>query len=284
MPARKDPDASMSVPCFYGAELRYQREQAGLTLQTTVEGSYYAVSYLSEIERGQRRMPKDLAVHCDRVLETNGFFERHCEAVSKARRAGYTEYFADVADLERTATAIEDWAPFVVPGLFQTEAYVRKMTQTSGTPAPPETVEKRVHARLARAAFWSREDRPLHWAIFAESVMRKALLPPEEMAEQLEYIAQLIRSQRSVVQILPETEVDHSLMMGLLKILTFPDAPTLVYTEGVYSGQIIDYPQLVRNYQRSYDLARAAALSPKASLALIEETARGYRDEAQQGN
>ena len=31
MPARKDPDASTSVPCFYGAELRYKREQAGLT-------------------------------------------------------------------------------------------------------------------------------------------------------------------------------------------------------------------------------------------------------------
>ncbi|WP_338059793.1 helix-turn-helix transcriptional regulator [Streptomyces natalensis] len=274
----------MSVPCFYGSELRYLRDQAGLTLEQVVEGTYRGISFLSAIERGERGMPMDLAVHCDKLLKTNGFFTRHCEAAARARRTGHPAYFADPAELEKAALTIDDWAPLVVPGLFQTEAYARKMTQTSGKPAPPKVVEERVRARMARADLWKRDDRATHWAILAESVIHRPLLPAAEMAEQLEHIAELARSQQSVVQILPESEVDHALLMGLLKLMTFADGPPVAYTEGVYSGHIIDYPPHVAGYRRSYDLARAAALSPKASLAMIEKAARGYRDEAQQGN
>ncbi|WP_245689165.1 helix-turn-helix domain-containing protein [Streptomyces chattanoogensis] len=264
--------------------MRHQREQAGLTLEQLVEGSFRGISYLSQIERGERGMPMDLAVHCDTVLKTDGFFQRHCEAAAKARRAGHPEYFADIPDLEKSAATIEDWAPFIVPGLMQTEAYARKIAQSAALWAPPEIVEKRVCARLARAAFWKREDRATYWGILAESLLRKPILPPEDMAEQLEHIAELIRTTQCVVQILPETETCHSLMMGVLKIMTFPEAPPVAWTEGCHSGQIIDYPPLVKDYRSSYDLLRAAALSPRASLAMIEEAARGYSDEAQQGS
>src|SRR5438552_7419422 len=98
MPARKDVDGSASVPAFYGSELRWKREKAGLTLQAIVDGIYYSPSYLSEIERGQRRMPLDMAVHVDRVLGTDGFFERRCEDVRKARLAGHAGYFEKVLE------------------------------------------------------------------------------------------------------------------------------------------------------------------------------------------
>ncbi|MFJ9848758.1 helix-turn-helix domain-containing protein [Streptomyces sp. NPDC101150] len=272
----------MSVPCFYGAELRYLREAAGLTLEQLVEGSFRGLSFLSQIERGERAMPMDLAVHVDNVLGTNGFFERRCEDAQKARLVGHPPYFAKIPELEKTATTVEDWAPFILPGLFQTKEYARKIVQTTALWAPPEIVEERVGARLARAEFWERDNRATYWGILAKPLIRKAILPPDEMAEQLEHIAELMRSTQCVVQILPEAEAHHSLMMGVLKVMTFPDSPPIVWTEGVHHGQVIDYPPLVRDYRSSYDLLRAAALSPKASLAMIEESARGYRNEAQQ--
>ncbi len=70
--------------------------------------------------------------------------------------------------------------------------------------------------------------------------------------------------------------------MGLTRIMTFSDAPPLVYTEGMHSGQVIDYPALVMDYRESYDLLRAAALPPEASLAVIEAAAEERRNEAQQ--
>ena len=43
-----------------------------------------------------------------------------------------------------------------------------------------------------------------------------------------------------------------------------------MYTESAYSGQLIEDPAVVASTTKSYDLARAAALSPEASLAFID--------------
>lgn len=184
--------------------------------------------------------------------------------------------------MEKAATSIEDWAPAVIPGLLQTEAYMRKLNQRVTPCEEPEAVEKVIRARVGRAKLWQRENPPTYWAILREALIRQPLLPPKDIAHQLEHILDVIRSTRSVLQIVPETTVAYPLMMGLTKITTFADAPPLVWSEADHSGQVVDDPLLVTKYRRSYDLLRAVALPPEASLEIIEEAARGYRDEAQQ--
>ncbi|MFE5819863.1 Scr1 family TA system antitoxin-like transcriptional regulator [Streptomyces sp. NPDC056479] len=282
MPARKDPDASVSVPCFYGAELRFKREAAGLTLEQLAEGSFRGISFLSQIERGERRMPDDLAKHVDERLGTDGFFQRRCEDAAKARKAGIAEHFADVAELEQLARTIEDWAPILVPGLLQTGAYAAAIGRSAMPRASDAEVEAVVSARLDRARLFAGESPPKLWAVLDESVIRRRVLPPAGMGELLDHIAEVVRGTRSIVQIVPETAAAHPFMMGLTRIMTFFDAPPLVYTEGLHSGQVIDYPALVMDYRESYDLLRAAALPPEASLAMIEAAAEDYRNEAQQ--
>ncbi|MFJ5301406.1 Scr1 family TA system antitoxin-like transcriptional regulator [Streptomyces sp. NPDC088350] len=278
MPPRKDTDASANVPSFYGAELRFKREAAGLTLEQLAEGSFFGIPFLSLIERGERRMPLDLARHVDKRLGTDGFFERRCEDARKAKQSGHAEYFADVVELEKHAESIEDWAPALLPGLLQTEAYALKVVRTGSPWLPPEIVDKQVTARMARAKLWGREERPAFWAIVREELIRKAFLPSEEMAAQLEHISDVIRSNQGVLQILPETTVAYPLMMGMIRVMTFPDAPPVVYTEGLHSGQLIDYPALLKDYRRSYDLLRATALPPETSLDMIEQAAEDHRN------
>ncbi|MET9831230.1 helix-turn-helix transcriptional regulator [Streptomyces sp. NPDC006385] len=281
MPAKKDPDASVSVPCFYGAELRYKREQAGLTLEQLAEGSFRGIPFLSQIERGERGMPVDLARHVDQRLGTDGFFQRRCEDAAKARRVGIAPHFADVADLEKLARTIEDWAPTLVPGLLQTRAYAAAVASSAMPRASEAEVEEVVKARLERARLFARESPPKFWAILDESVIRRRVLPPAGMAELLDHIVEVARTTRSIVQIVPETSV-HPFMTGLTRIMTFYDAPPLVYTEGLHSGQVVDFPALVMDYRESYDLLRAAALPPEASLAMIEAAAEESRNESQQ--
>ncbi|MFI0155605.1 helix-turn-helix domain-containing protein [Streptomyces lydicus] len=282
MPPRKDPDASANVPSFYGAELRYKREAAGLTLEQLAEGSYRGIPFLSQIERGERRMPLDLARHVDERLGTDGFFERRCEDARKARQSGHAEYFADVAEMERFAERIEDWAPMLVPGLLQTADYARAITRAAMPRASDDEVEQMVAARLRRARLFGAENPPEFWAILDEGVIRRRVLPSHQMAELLEHIAVTTKTARAILQILPETAAAHPFMMGMTRTMAFPDAPTVVYTEALHSGQLIDYPALVKRYRRSYDRLRAAALPPEASLALIEEAAEDYRNGKQQ--
>jgi transcriptional regulator with XRE-family HTH domain len=279
MVRRKDIDGSESVPCFYGKELRWKREAAGLTLQQLVEGSFYGQSHLSEIERGERRMPRDLAEHVDRVLETDGFFGRRCEEVRKARRAGHASYFEKVLEAEKHAEAIEEWCPTLIPGLLQTGAYARAVVRATHPLEPQERTDAKVNARLARARLFDDDhSTPEYWAVLHESLLRLPILPPEGMAEQLDRIAALAHRHRITPQILPWNCGAHPLMLGAITVLAFPDAPPLVYTESPYSGDTLDDPALVKQYRKAYDRLRAAALPPEASLALIEEAAEDYRN------
>ncbi|MER6052477.1 DUF5753 domain-containing protein, partial [Streptomyces sp. NPDC001793] len=195
-----------------------------------------------------------------------------------ARRAGHAEYFADALEMEQRAETIDEWAPMLVPGLLQTPAYTRAVVRAAHPRETDEEVEEKVTARMTRAAIFDVERPPKFWVILNESVIRRRALPNEQMAELLEHIAKVVRATHSIVQVVPEADGLHPFMMGMTTIMTFSDAPPVAYTEGLHSGQLIDYPPLVKQYRESYDLLRAAALSPAASLSMIETAAEDYRN------
>ncbi|GAA2082457.1 helix-turn-helix transcriptional regulator [Streptomyces albiaxialis] len=279
MPGPKDIDGSAGVPTFYGKELRWKREQAGLTQQQLVEGSFYGATHLSEIERGERRMPRDLAEHVDRVLDTDGFFSRRCEDVRRARRVGHALYFERALEAEKRADSIEEWSPTLFPGLLQTEAYARAIVEAAHPMEHPDKVALKVDARLARAQILNDDaERPEFWCILHESLLTQPVAPAPDMADQFEHLMELTLTRRVVPQIVPWNAGAHPFMMGMATVMSFPDAPPIVYTESLYSGETIDDPALVKRYRKAYDRLRAAALPPKASLALIQAAAEDYRN------
>ncbi|WP_427920316.1 helix-turn-helix domain-containing protein [Streptomyces sp. cg40] len=275
----KDIDGSMSVPTFYGKELRWKREEAGLSLDAFLKGIFYGKTYLSDIERGERRMPLDLAQHADRVLGTDGFFERHCEDVRKARRGAHAVYFEKVLEAEKCAESIEEWCPILFPGLLQTAAYARTLVRSAHPAAEDEWVEEKVTARLSRARLFEDDhSTPEYWVVLHESLLSDPVLPALEMAEQLDRVVELAERRRIAPQIVPRTCGPHPLMAASIKVMTFPDAPPLIYIESSYSGDTIDDPGLVKQYRKAYDRLRAVALSPVTSLVMIKAAAEELRN------
>ncbi|MEU3215554.1 helix-turn-helix transcriptional regulator [Streptomyces sp. NPDC006971] len=278
MATRKEIDGSEGVPQFYGSELRFKREQAGLTLERLLDGSYYGITYLSEIEHGHRRMPPDLAQHVDRVLGTDGFFERRCEDVRKAKSKGHAASFAAVVEAETRARTINQWSSTLIPGLLQTRSYAHAVIRAAHPLSTPEEAEIKIDARMQRALLFENPGRPEYWAVLNEALVQHSMLPPAEMVEQLNHIAALVRRSRIDVQILPWNGPTRPLTEMPLLLMDFDDEPPLLYTEGPYHGQTIDDPALVRQYRKAYDRLRAAALPPEASLALIEKAAEEHRN------
>ncbi|MFG2111220.1 helix-turn-helix domain-containing protein [Streptomyces sp. NPDC048718] len=282
MATRKEIDGSAGVPQFYGKELRYKREEAGLTLERLVDGSFYGITILSEIEHGNRSMPIELARHVDRRLGTDGFFERRCDEAREARLKGHAPYFEEVLEAEKRALVIEEWCNVLIPGLLQTTAYARAVIHSTHPLDTPEEVQTKIEARLKRAKLFENPKVPEYWVVLHESLVRHPTLPPVEMAEQLDHIADLARRGRITLQILPWNTPTRPFMALPFKFMDFSEEPPFMYTEGPYHGQTIDDPALVKKYRKAYDRLRAAALPPEASLALIEQAAEDYRH-GQQG-
>ncbi|MEJ8644751.1 helix-turn-helix transcriptional regulator [Streptomyces sp. MS1.HAVA.3] len=262
---------------FAREELRRHREGAGLTQEGLGERIFTTGSYVGQMECGQRRLRPEIAVLIDKELGTRDYFTR----LSKAFKSKHVEYFAVAAELEVQATAIYDYAPTLVPGLLQTTDYARAVVRANSPTALAEHVDALVASRMDRVRLLDDPARPELWVVLHESVLRTAVGGPAVMAAQLQHIAAYVRSHRITMQVVPFSAGAHGVLGSLVRIMQFAEAPDVAYTEGPHAGQLLDYPALVQRHWKSYDLARAAALSPEVSLTRIESVAEDHATCAQ---
>jgi len=273
MPGPKDLDPSSSPRALIGAELRHAREAAGLSQSELGEPLFVSGSFIGQLEAGTRRLHLEYAAQIDEILGTNGFFERNCQALAKSK---YPDHFAEAAEAEAVATGIRQYAPLLIPGLLQTEAYAEAVFRAYRPTAPDAEIDALVAARLERAHLLDDPTTPLLWAILDEAALRREVGGSTVMAEALRHVAALARKHRIIVQVLPFGEGAHAALEGSLKLMEFEDAPPLSFVEGVDMGKLLDDPATVARHTLVFNLLQATALSPPDSLALIESVAQDY--------
>ncbi|MFE0047270.1 helix-turn-helix domain-containing protein [Streptomyces albireticuli] len=261
---------------FFGSELRLRREAAEFTQQELGMRVFCSGSYIGQFEAGIRKPQLEVAQRIDAVLETGGFFTRMCEEL--INNSPFSDYFAEAAYLEGVADTIQVYAPMFVPGLFQTADYARAVFLGGFPFALDGDIDNWVAARMERARLLEHPTTPMLWAVLDENVLRRKVGGAAVMREQLLHLASLVRRRRIGVQVLSYSAGAPALG-GLLKLMTFTDAPPVAYGEGPMTGNLVDDPALVAKCGRLYDLVRASALSPEASLDLIQAAAEGCADE-----
>ncbi|MFW6690349.1 helix-turn-helix domain-containing protein [Streptomyces sp. MAR4 CNX-425] len=262
-----------SPRAFYGAELRRLREKAGLSQTRLGEMVFCSAAYIAHFESCIRLPQEEISKMLDDIFETGEHLQRLCRL---ARRSKHADYFADAAELEKEAVRLYQHEPMVVPGLLQTADYARAVIRSTMPFAGEEVVEGHVQARLERQRLLRAPEGPELWAIVHETALRVPLGGPTTMAAQLRHIVDLGQADRVLVQVLPFAGAADGFLNGAAKIMTFAEGPPVVYLEGTHSGYLLDDPALVARYRASYDLVRAAALSPTASLAMLASVAEDY--------
>ena len=100
-------------------------------------------------------MHLEYARQFDKILGTDGFFTRNCVAAAESK---YPDHFAEAAEAEAVATTIREYAPLLIPGLLQTEAYARAVCRAYQPTAPDSAIEDVVTARLERARLLGRSN------------------------------------------------------------------------------------------------------------------------------
>ena len=262
-----------------GIALKRARERAGMTQDEAAAAIESAPSKISRIELGQSGVRSiDLTL----LMRAYGLPDAVAASMRELAKAGrqrgrwssYREllpaWFRAFVDLEGDASEIHSYQAEIIPGTLQTEAYIRAILTSSGTPGE-EALDQQVKIRLARQSILEEQTELAY--VLSESAVRRMVGGPDTMRDQLVHLAALCRRPHVTIQVLPFAAQTYAVSSFSFVILRFDHDSTsdVIYTENFTDADYLDRPDLVRAYTRLWDDLRAAALGPVESRLLIEQ-------------
>ncbi|MDH6460440.1 transcriptional regulator with XRE-family HTH domain [Micromonospora sp. A200] len=263
-----------------GLALKRARERAGKTQDEAAAVIDAAASKISRLELGQSGIKlTDLNL----LLDLYGVTGDEAEPLRELARAGrqrgrwstyrnaVPDWFRQYLDLEGDASEIRWYQPEVIPGIPQTEPYIRAMNATAQPRTASEDVDRQIAVRLERQAILQQDSGPEVSFILSESALRRSIGDAATMRNQLLHLAEVGKQPNVVLQVFPFAAQTYETASFNFIILRFGDdaASDVIYVETFTDADYLDRPDAVRAYTRLWDRLRAAALGPVESRKLI---------------
>lgn len=264
------------------ALLTEMRDKVGLSKEEVSSRTGINVTTLYRIEQAQARPQRRTLNTLLDIYEVDSDRRKYAlELLSDAQKPGMsrpweanlTEVYAAYINFESEALSARHYQTSYIPGLLQTEQYAAAVIDTSMPKVETAIMESRVHARLNRATVLDKE-KPLElWVVLDEAAIRREVGGQQTMRGQLEKLLLESKRKNVILQILPFNAGAHPGMAGSFTLLDFenPDDNELVYVEGIAGDTLVEGHNEVRRFGVIFDQLRAMALSPRDSVALIEE-------------
>lgn len=175
--------------------------------------------------------------------------------------------------LEATAEELENYESEYVPGLLQTEAYVRVIHQRAHAGLSDEQIDRRVAVRMTRQEVLHRLSSPLQFtAIINEAILHRNVGGREVMRAQLRHMADLAASNPHVkIQVVPFELGAHPGMNGPFTVLKFgmPSLKPIVYLENLGGAGVSRRDDDVKKYGVAFTDLQALAPGYEDSLSMI---------------
>lgn len=257
-----------------GKQVRLLRERAGLTQRELGERLGYSEDLISSLERGRRTPQREFLEAADELLGAGGLLRATVEDVEKAKaraRVRHPAWFRDYARLEASAVEINFFSMVTVPGLLQTEDYAR-VTFTVRQPLwAEEIIDQRVAARMARQELLTGWPPPIVTAVIDEAVLRRDIGGRKVQKDQLRHLLHVGRLRSTTLQVLPLGCDENPGVDGPFVLLTPRGKSPVAYLEVQGTSHLITEPEEVRMLAARYGAIRGQALTPRESLALMQE-------------
>jgi transcriptional regulator with XRE-family HTH domain len=160
------------------------------------------------------------------------------------------QWFRAFVDLESAATLIRIYEGQLIPGLLQTEPYMRAVMRGARLPEPSEATERRIALRLMRQRLLTRPDAPHLWAVVDEAALRRPVGGRQVIRAQLERLIEAAELPNVTLQVLPFGAGAHPAMVGAFSVLRFGDQelPDVVYVEHLTNALYLDRREDVDQY------------------------------------
>ncbi len=243
-----------------GAQLRRLRTEQGISREQAGEAIRASAWKLHRLENGQVSF-KDRDV-VDLLARYGVTDHAEVEALLAMARDASTpgwwyqygdllpQWFRVFVDLESAATLIRTYQGQLVPGLLQTEDYLRAVIAGARLSDPPEDAERRIALRMSRQTLLTRPDAPQLWAVVDEAALRRPVGGGQVLRAQLERLIEATELPNVRLQVLPFGAGAHPAMVSAFSILRFADQelPDVVYLEQLTSALYLNKREDVDQY------------------------------------
>jgi transcriptional regulator with XRE-family HTH domain len=264
-----------------GARLRRLRAEAGLTREEAAEAIRASEWKIHRLENGQVGFKeRDIIDLLGRYGVSDPAEVADFLALAREANApGWWQHYGDVlpqwfrtyVDLESAASLIRTYEGQFVPGLLQTDGYMRAVVQGAHLEESAEEVGRRVRLRMARQVLLTRQDPPRLWAVVDEAALRRPVGGREVMRGQLERLVEATKLPNITLQILPFNSGAHAAMAGAFSVLRFPDRelPDVVYLEHLTSALYLDKRDEVERYMNVMEVLCVESEPPARTVDLL---------------
>jgi hypothetical protein len=201
-------------------------------------------------------------------------------------RGWWNEYSALFSDelarffgLEDGAQSIRSFESCVIPGLLQTEDYIRALLSSPLSTGRPTEVGQRVRARLQRQRRLDGPD-PLQLSvIIGQAALMQEIGGPQVQREQLRHLLQLADRYSDTIDLRVQPFSGASLNAATFHLLDFESSrlPTLCLLESSIYVEIVHDHQRVETLDFLYSRVEPIALDRDESLRLIDQIASQIR-------
>jgi transcriptional regulator with XRE-family HTH domain len=264
-----------------GAQLRRLRTEQGISREEAGEAIRASAWKIHRLENGQVSFKERDVVDLLRLygVADPGEVATFVILAREANQPGWWHHYGDVlpqwfrayVDLESAATMIRTYEAQFVPGLLQTEEYMRAVIQGALLDDTPDVAEQRVQLRLTRQTLLDREDAPRLWAVVDEAALRRPVGSREVMRTQLERLIEAAELPNVTLQVLPFAAGAHPAMVGAFSILRFPEPelPDVVYLEHLTNAIYLEKREDVEEYLHVIDTICLRAARPDRTIEIL---------------
>ncbi|RPF35379.1 helix-turn-helix transcriptional regulator [Streptomyces sp. TLI_185] len=269
MSARKPPrPKNLTSMKMLGKQLGAARRTAGHTQSALAGLVRVDEETIASIEQGRRALKPDLAAALDEILQTKGMLSA---GVANLPDIDQFPMWAELyMEHEREAIALSWYDNAVLPGLLQTEPYVRAVLSNRVPAYGVDEIETGTAARLQRQAILHRKNPPTLSFIVWEPVLHMRIGEAEVRREQLRHLRSVTELPCVSLQFLPLSSPYHAGMNGPFTLLETPDHQHLAYTESQRGSQWVSDADEVSRLARKYAMLRTQALTTQDSRDLLD--------------
>ncbi|GHE72657.1 transcriptional regulator [Streptomyces longispororuber] len=248
---------------YSGNQMKRWRTKANVTREELGAASNYSPDTIKAMEQGVR-MPTARALDtADELCHADGLLSA---AKDYVKREPFPARAQDFMLYEQQAISLWWYEVALVPGLLQTEAYMRALFGNSTPPPEEETVEERVAARTARQEVLTRRPPVACSFMLYEAVLRG----PQVDKEQLVHLLDSGQRNNVVIQVLPYERAVPAALSGPMVLLETSDHERFALSDGQQVSQLSSDPKLVSVHGERLSMIRAVALGPGESASFIE--------------